>query len=68
MSEEERFLRYRRMSRELAKHIPKPEETSDQWQRAAGDTPCDLCGLAYYDHPNLENGLVVTCDGRWWKL
>lgn len=65
MTDTERMRRFRKMARNMAAMIDWPFE--DKMERAGGDVVCDKCGLLYFDHPE-ENGLVLTCDGRLWKL
>ena len=61
----EKCRRMKRMARNMARMIDWPFE--DEMERASGQAVCEKCGLDYYDHP-MENGLVLTCDGRLWKL
>lgn len=45
------------------------EERND-WQRAGGDTKCEVCGLPYCDHDTVRGypWLHRTCAGRLVKL
>lgn len=66
METSERMRRFRLMARNMAAMVDcKPSE--DKMDRASGMCECSKCGLPYFDHPE-ENGLVLACDGRLWKL
>lgn len=41
-----------------------------EYERASGDVLCTLCGIKYYDHPDVYGypAFVVTCNGKIWKL
>ena len=65
MEASERMRRFRLQARNMASMIDWPFE--DKMERASGQCVCEKCGLEYFDHPE-ENGLVLTCDGRLWKL
>lgn len=65
MSDNERLRRFRLMAGQMAKMIDWPGE--EKMVHASYLCVCSLCGLSYGDHP-AENGLVLTCDGRTWKL
>lgn len=65
MTDNTRERRFRQMARNMAAMIDWPHE--DDMERASGYCECEKCGLLYFDHPE-ENGLVLTCDGRLWKL
>jgi hypothetical protein len=65
MTDNEKMRRFRRQAKNMAAMIDWPFE--DAMERASGLCLCELCGLEYFDHPE-ENGLVLTCDGRLWKL
>lgn len=60
-------LCFQTQARKLALLIDasRSEET---FQRASGHAVCELCRLEFNDHPELENGLVMLCDGRFVKL
>lgn len=64
-TDKDRFRLAKRMAANMAKMIDWPHE--DNMNRASGHVECEQCGLPYFDHPH-ENGLVLTCDGRLWKL
>lgn len=65
MTDLDQIRAFKRMARNMAAMIDWPHE--DKMERASGQCVCEKCGLDYYDHPE-ENGLVLTCDGRLWKL
>lgn len=65
ISDRNRFRMAIRMAANMAKMIDWPYE--EKMERACGDVQCAKCGLPYFDHPR-ENGLVLDCNGRLWKL
>lgn len=69
MTDNERMRRFKRMAKHMAKHMAAMVDWpfEDTFTRASGKCTCEKCGLDYFDHPE-ENGLVLTCDGRLWKL
>lgn len=42
----------------------------ESWNRASGLCLCPVCGKQFYDHPKhaIFDFLIVTCDGKIWKL
>ncbi len=65
LSPQDRARAFARIARNMAAMIDWPRE--DAMERASGLCVCEKCGLNYADHPQ-ENALVLTCDGRLWKL
>lgn len=65
ITDNEKMRGYKRMARNMAAMIDWPFE--DMMERASALCICEKCGMNYADHPE-ENGLVLTCDGRLWKL
>jgi len=40
-----------------------------QWERAAGAAACQCCGVELVEHTAIKDqGMVVDCGGRVWKL
>lgn len=66
--------RYKRMAREIARSLGMwfTLEEALAMERYSGEAECQVCGLKYYDHPELidgpANGLHVTCRGKLVKL
>lgn len=66
MTDNEKMRRAKLMAKNMAAMIVWLPET-ETFERASGLCVCEACGLEYFDHPS-ENGLTLTCDGRFWKL
>jgi len=66
LSDKER--RFKRMAKNIAMQLDAFWYADNDFERASGDCICESCGLRYYDHPQKANGLVLTCDGRFWHL
>jgi hypothetical protein len=71
-----RMRQFKKMSQMLGKLYTEAFESGmerdieKEFQRASGLCVCDHCGLEYQLHPAIGSDmlLVVTCDGRFWKL
>lgn len=67
MQDEEKWRRYRFMAMAMAKLI-RIDDTLD-FVRCCGDCVCDQCGLTYFDHPEVFDGVLhIGCDGKLLKL
>lgn len=58
------------MARNMAALIPKNATTVFQdYERAGGDTVCEMCGLEYIEHPlGMLEFLHLLCNGKQVKL
>lgn len=68
MDDYEKWRRFKKMTRSLAAQIEKLHPDLLDFTRASGQCECEICGLEYFDHPQLENGLFVVCSGRLFHL
>jgi len=63
-------IQARNMARNLSSLLTQADV--DAFERYGGGALCHRCGLPWYDHPEIEDGiakgLVVTCDGNLVKL
>ena len=66
MNDIEKWRRFRKMAQNMSYLITM--SPYDNPNRASGQAECELCGLEYYDHPEVKYTVVRTCDGRLWKL
>ena len=60
-----------RLQRIMIRNLGRLIVLRDDWRRASGLSICAKCGLEYYEHPTVKDPVgtvVVTCDGRQWKL
>ena len=73
-----RAARYKRMAQHVASYLMEglvaPVVVGlvarELFIRASGDCVCSLCGLTYYDHPQVPQhaGIHLICTGTWVKL
>lgn len=45
-----------------------PEDWEEKIVRAGGEGVCPCCGLENREHPEIDDGVVVTCRGDIYKL
>lgn len=69
MSDYEKWRRYKRQAEAFAKLLNI--EVQGDFGRAGGDVDCEVCGLKYFDHPEIDEKcptLVLLCRGDVVKL
>ena len=68
MEAQEKVRRLKRQAKWLASMIEFYDEQR-KIERASGRAVCPICGLEYYDHPELPQvAAVVTCEGKLFHL
>jgi hypothetical protein len=62
------WRRYRKQARLIADMVDVAFAERG-FQRACGDCVCEHCGLKYFDHPPVYDGILhLLCDGTFVKL
>jgi hypothetical protein len=64
----EKATKLRKQSRCIGKLLEDHIPADTPFVHASGKCECIECGMEYFDHPQMANGLVILCSGRIVKL